>query len=85
MLKRLLTVFICIAALSLSSFAASKKPSKKAAPSGPGPDKAYMQKIWDAWGTLDASKAGEFFAQGPHTFFDDSRLSTTAGMNTRPE
>ena len=70
MLKRLLTVFICIAVLSLSSFAASKKPSKKGAPSGPSPDKAYMQKVWDAWGTLDASKAGEFYAQGPHTFYD---------------
>jgi ketosteroid isomerase-like protein len=74
MLKRLLTVFICIAVLSLSSFAASKKPAKKAASGGPGPDKAYMQKVWDAWGTLDASKAGEFFAQGPHTFYDVAPL-----------
>ena len=72
--KRLLTVLVCIIALSLSSFAASKKSAKKAAPSGPAPDKAYMQKVFDAWGTLDASKAGEFYAQGPHTFFDLSPL-----------
>jgi hypothetical protein len=72
--KRLLTVLICVIILTLSSFAAARKPAKKAAASGPGPDKAYMQKLWDAWGTLDVSKAGEFYAQGPHTFFDVSPL-----------
>jgi ketosteroid isomerase-like protein len=70
MLRRLLTVLICIIALSLSGLAASRKPAKKAASSGPLPDKAYMQKVWDGWGTLDPSKTAQFYAQGPHTFYD---------------
>ncbi len=74
MQKRFLTVLICVVALSLSSFAASKKSAKKAAPSGPGPDKAYMQKIWDGWGTLDPSRVAQFYAQGPHTFYDIAPL-----------
>ena len=68
--KRLLTVLICVLALCLSSFAASKKPAKKAPSSGPLPDKAYLQKIWDGWSTLDPSKVAEFYAQGQHVFFD---------------
>ncbi len=68
--KRLLTVLICVLALSLSSFATSKKPAKKAASNGPLPDKAYLQKIWDGWSTLDPSKVAEFYAQGQHVFFD---------------
>ena len=68
--KRLLTLLICVLALSLSSFATSKKPAKKAASSGPLPDKAYLQKIWDGWSTLDPSKVAEFYVQGQHVFFD---------------
>ncbi len=34
------------------------------------PDKAYLQKIWDGWQTLNADNQTQFYAQGPHTFFD---------------
>jgi len=74
MQKRFLTVLICVFALSLASIAAPKKSAKKAAPSGPVPDKAYLQKIWDGWNTIDPAKVAQFYAQGPHTFFDVAPL-----------
>ena len=72
--KRILTLFICLLALSLSSFAAPKKSAKKAASNGSAPDKAYMQKIWDGWSTLDPANVGQFYAPGPHVFFDIAPL-----------
>jgi ketosteroid isomerase-like protein len=33
-----------------------------------------MQKIWDGWATLDPAKVAEFYATGPHTFFDIAPL-----------
>lgn len=38
------------------------------------PDKAHLQKIWDAWSTLDPANAAPFYAQGPHVFFDIAPL-----------
>ena len=37
-------------------------------------DKAYLQKIWSGWDTLDASHQTQFYAQGPHVFFDEAPL-----------
>lgn len=37
---------------------------------GGAPDKAHLQKIWDAWSTLDPANPAPFYAQGPHVFFD---------------
>jgi ketosteroid isomerase-like protein len=73
MQKRVLTLLTLVLAFSLSSFAAPKKAAAKTA-AGPIPDKAYLQKIWDGWGTLDASKVAEFYASGDHTFFDIAPL-----------
>lgn len=42
--------------------------------SSPIPDAAYLQKIWDGWAALDASHQTQFYAQGPHTFFDEAPL-----------
>jgi ketosteroid isomerase-like protein len=68
-MKRLLTVSLCLFALTLSAFAQAKKsPMKK--PAGPAPDKAYLQKIWDGWSTLDPANVAKFYAPGPHTFYD---------------
>ena len=72
-MKRLLTVSLCLLALTLSSFAQAKKsPMKKAA--GSAPDKAALQKIWDGWSTLDPANVAKFYAPGPHTFFDIAPL-----------
>ncbi|MBS1849453.1 MAG: nuclear transport factor 2 family protein [Acidobacteria bacterium] len=67
MLKRFSTLLVCVLILSVGLAAAPKK-------SGPGPDKAYLQKIWDGWGSLDIEKQGQFYAQGPHVFFDVAPL-----------
>ena len=72
--KRILTLFICLLALSLSSFAAPKKSAKKAASNGSAPDKTYMQKIWDGWSTLNTANVEQYYATGPHTFFDIAPL-----------
>jgi ketosteroid isomerase-like protein len=40
----------------------------------PIPDAAYLQKIWDGWATLNAANQTPFYAQGPHTFFDEAPL-----------
>ena len=73
MLKRLLTVSCCLLALGLSSSAQTKKSTMKMA-AGPVPDKAYMQKTWDAWATADPANAAKFYASGPHVFFDIAPL-----------
>jgi len=66
-MKRSLTLILCVLTLTLSTLA--QKTSKKSS-AGPAPDKAYLQKIWDGWSTLDPSNTAPFYASGPHTFFD---------------
>jgi ketosteroid isomerase-like protein len=72
MLKRVLTLSTLVLALTLSSFATSKKSASKAA--GPVPDTAYMQKYWDNWSTLNPANTAQYYAGGPHTFFDITPL-----------
>ena len=66
------TVLTVLVLLSTFGFAQSKKTPVKAG--GGGPDKAHLQSIWDAWSTLDPANAAEFYAPGPHTFFDIAPL-----------
>ena len=74
MFKRILTVSLCLLAVTGGGFAQSKKSpmTKKAA--GPAPDKAYLQRIWDGWSTLDPANVAKFYATGPHVFFDIAPL-----------
>jgi ketosteroid isomerase-like protein len=73
MLKRFLTVSLCLL-LTLAAAAQTKKTATKKATAGPAPDKAYLQKIWDGWATLDPANTAKFYATGPHTFFDIAPL-----------
>ncbi len=73
-MKRLFTVLLCVLALALSSSAQTKKSSTKKSSAGPVPDKAYLQKIWDGWATLDPANVAKYYASGPHTFFDIAPL-----------
>ncbi|MFZ0816062.1 MAG: nuclear transport factor 2 family protein [Candidatus Sulfotelmatobacter sp.] len=69
-MKRLFAVLLCLFAFTFSAFA---KPARgKSAP--PAPNKAYLQKIWDGWSTLDTANVAKFYASGPHTFFDIAPL-----------
>ncbi len=74
MLKRFLTISLCLLALTLSGAAQTKKSPMKKASAGAAPDKALMQKIWDDWSTLDPANVAKYYASGPHTFFDIAPL-----------
>ena len=65
----ILTLMFLLSAWPQLTFAAPKK-STSAAP----PDKAYMQKILDAWATLNPDNVAMYYATGPHTFFDIAPL-----------
>jgi ketosteroid isomerase-like protein len=68
-MKRFLIAPLCLMILTLtqtSQAAAKKSPAP--------PDKAYMQKIWTGWATLDPANVAQFYASGPHTFFDIAPL-----------
>lgn len=77
-MKRCVVAMLCLLALAMSGSAQSKKSSTKKPSAGPAPDKAYLQKIWDGWATLDPSNTAKFYATGPHTFFDIAPLKYTS-------
>lgn len=74
MLKRFLSVSLCLILITLSAAAQARKPAAKKASAGPAPDKAYLQKIWDGWSTLDPANTAKFYATGQHAFFDIAPL-----------
>jgi ketosteroid isomerase-like protein len=73
-MKRLSTVLLCLLALTLSGIAQPPKPAAKKSATPAAPDKAYLQKIWDGWSTLDTANVATFYATGPNTFFDIAPL-----------
>ena len=68
-MKRL-AVLAFMFAMTITGLA--QKPPK--ASTGGSVDKAYLQKIWDGWATLDAAGQKQYYAQGPHVFFDIAPL-----------
>jgi ketosteroid isomerase-like protein len=73
-MKRRFPVLLCLLALTLSAVSQPPKQAAKKLAAPAAPDKAYLQKIWDAWSTLDPANAAKFYASGPHTFFDIAPL-----------
>jgi len=65
-------VFAVAVAFTLAAGAAAKKSDAKT--SGPGPDKALLQKLLDGWNTMDPANVAQYYGQGPHTFFDIAPL-----------
>jgi ketosteroid isomerase-like protein len=65
MMKRT-AVLALVVGVAIGTF--GQKVAKPAA--GGAVDKAYLQKIWDGWATLDAAGQKQYYAQGPHVFFD---------------
>ena len=74
MLKRFSTILFLVLAFALFLSAQTKKSAMKKSTAGPAPDKAYLQKIWDGWATLDPANTAKFYATGPNTFFDIAPL-----------
>ena len=68
-MKRIV-VMAFVVCMTIAGFA--QKAAK--ASTGGVVDKAYLQKIWDGWAALDASKQKHYYAQGPHVFFDIAPL-----------
>ena len=66
-------LLVCFALIVVTSAVAAKKPAEPKT-SSRAPDKAYLQKIWDGWSTLDPANVSQFYASGPHTFFDIAPL-----------
>jgi ketosteroid isomerase-like protein len=60
--------------LAVACSALTSPISAKEVSAGKAPDKAHLQKIWDGWATLDSSNVAQFYASGPHTFFDIAPL-----------
>ncbi len=69
-MKRFL-VLAFVVALAMAGFC---QKAAKAAAGGSAVDRAYLQKIWDGWASLDAAGQKQFYAQGPHVFFDIAPL-----------
>ena len=67
-MNRLFFALLICLALSVPGF------SQKSAKMSGAPDKALMQKIWDGWATLDPANTAQFYAKGPHVFFDIAPL-----------
>lgn len=63
------TLAVCLLVALPVLIAAQTSNHKSAAP-----DRAYLQKIWDGWATLDPTNTAPFYASGPHTFFDIAPL-----------
>ncbi len=59
---------LCFVLIALASVAQNAEVKSGA------PDKAHLQKIWDGWSTLDPANVAQFYASGPHTFFDIAPL-----------
>ena len=83
MQKGFMIISICLmviglACISLFVAAESKKSSAKAAI----PDRAYLQKIWDTWATLDPAQEAQFHAPGRTRFMTSRRSNTTVGQNS---
>jgi ketosteroid isomerase-like protein len=75
MLKRTSAIALLILAafaFSLSVAAQTKKAAAKK--SLTPPDKAYLQQIWTGWSTLNPDNVAQYYASGPHTFFDIAPL-----------
>jgi ketosteroid isomerase-like protein len=71
-----LAVFMIIPAFTQTGLAQTGLAAKRTKVSaGDGAvDKAYLQKIWAGWATLDVAAEKQYYAQGPHVFFDVAPL-----------
>jgi len=63
---------VCV--LSLVIALGLQAGAKSATKTNGAPDKAHLQKIWDGWSTLNPANVAQFYASGPHTFFDIAPL-----------
>jgi ketosteroid isomerase-like protein len=83
-IRRGIVTFMTLALMSALCAAQAASPARSSTPqpaaradSG-APDKALMQRFWDAWGTLDPAKAAPYYSKHPqNVFFDLAPMSYT--------
>jgi ketosteroid isomerase-like protein len=66
--------YLLILAVACSTLTSPISAKEMTAGKAAAPDKAHLQKIWEGWATLDPSNVAQFYASGPHTFFDIAPL-----------
>ena len=66
--------YLLILAVACSALTSPISAKEMTAGKAAAPDKAHLQKIWDGWATLDPTNVAQFYASGPHTFFDIAPL-----------
>src|ERR1700739_3278533 len=79
-MKIQLTALVVALSLAACAQTAKKPDAKKPKPAATSsaPDAALMQKVADAWGTLDPDKVAKYYSQAPNNvFFDISPLKYT--------
>jgi ketosteroid isomerase-like protein len=78
-LRGVSAALVCLLLFSLTAPAKTsrKKKASTRTTADAALDRAYLQKIWDGWEQLDASKQAQFYAEGSHTFFDIAPLKYT--------
>ena len=64
----------CFSQSTASPATPAQNQTKATAAGATNVDKAYLQKIWDGWATLNAAGQKQYYAQGPHVFFDTAPL-----------
>lgn len=65
--------WVVVAAVLIALTPVAAKSGSKTAKAG-APEKPYLQKIWDGWSTLNPDNVAQFYASGPHVFFDIAPL-----------
>jgi ketosteroid isomerase-like protein len=72
-IKRPVVIFLGVCALTFSAAAQTRTSAMKGSLPAT-PDKAFLQKVWDGWGTLNPDHVAGYYAAGPHAFFDIAPL-----------
>jgi ketosteroid isomerase-like protein len=69
-MRRMQFVVFVACLYALTSLVLGQEKASPKAKSGAEVDKSYLQKIWDGWSTLNPENVAQFYAKGPHVFFD---------------
>ncbi len=72
--KRTVAVLTAVCLLTLTSFAQKKAHKSTTSAGATAVTKDYLQKIWNGWAALNPAEQAQYYAKGPHVFFDIAPL-----------
>ena len=70
-LRRSALVLLALAVASSAWAQVKQKPNSPARRMANAPSRELMQRIWDAWGTLDPANAAPFYSKDPQNIYFD--------------